>query len=62
MHDALVRLLALDRFQDFFEKLRHDSASRPVLERTLTALNVQPVVSSRDLGLVSETRAGGGVG
>ncbi|HLK21146.1 MAG TPA: GNAT family N-acyltransferase [Bryobacteraceae bacterium] len=56
--DALVgpkllqRLLVLDRFQSFFEKMRHDGGSRPVLERTLTALNVQPRISTRDLGLV----------
>ena len=49
---ALERLLVLDRFQSFFDNLRQPDGGRPVLERTLTALNVQPLISAGDLALV----------
>jgi putative hemolysin len=49
---ALERLLVLDRFHSFFEDLRQAGGGRPVLERTLTALNVHPLISVRDLALV----------
>ena len=49
---ALERLLVLDRFQSFFDSLRNADGDRPVLERTLTALNVHPLISARDLALV----------
>ena len=49
---ALERLLVLDRFQSFFDGLRQADSGRPVLERTLTALNVHPLISARDLALV----------
>ena len=49
---ALERLLVLDRFQTFFEGLRQAADTRPLLERTLAALNVRPLISARDLALV----------
>jgi hypothetical protein len=49
---ALERLLVLDRFQSFFDSLRNGDGDGPVLERTLTALNVHPLISARDLALV----------
>ncbi len=49
---ALERLLVLDRFQSFFEELQCAGGTRPMLERTLDALNVRPLVSTRDLALV----------
>jgi putative hemolysin len=49
---ALERLLVLDRFHTFFEGLRQAGGSRPLLERTLAALHVRPLISARDLALV----------
>src|SRR5580698_3462389 len=49
---ALERLLVLDRFQTFFEGLRQAADTRPLLERTLAALNVRPLISALDLALV----------
>jgi putative hemolysin len=49
---ALERLLVLDRFNTFFEDLRKAGDSRPLLERTLAALQVRPLISARDLALV----------
>src|SRR5580704_2293631 len=49
---ALERLLVLDRFQSFFEDLRRSGGVQPVLERTLTALNVRTLISARDLALI----------
>jgi putative hemolysin len=49
---ALERLLVLDRFHTFFEGLRQAEGSRPLLERTLAALHVRPLISARDLALV----------
>ena len=42
----------LDRFQSFFDSLRNAGGGQSVLERTLTALNVRPFISARDLALV----------
>ena len=42
----------LDRFQSFFDSLRNAGGGQSVLERTLTALNVRPLISARDLALV----------
>jgi len=44
---ALVRLLVLDRFHSFFEDLRQAGGGRSVLKRTLTALDVHPLISAR---------------
>lgn len=49
---ALERLLALDRFHGFFEELQRTGGGLPVLERTLDALNVRPLISARDLALI----------
>ena len=49
---ALERLLVLDRFHSFFEELQCTAGGRPMLECTLDALNVRPLVSARDLALV----------
>jgi len=49
---ALERLLVLDRFQNFFDDLRRSPGCRPVLERTLAALNLRPRISARDLALI----------
>ena len=49
---ALERLLVLDRFRSFFEDLRRSGGVQPVLERTLTALNVRTLISARDLALI----------
>jgi putative hemolysin len=49
---ALERVLVLDRFQNLLEEVNRTSAGRPFLEHLLSALNVRPRGSVRDLVLV----------
>ncbi len=49
---AIEKLLALDRFDRLYEGAAEGSDPRPIAERTLAMLNVQPQVAERDLALV----------
>ena len=49
---AIEKLLALDQFDRLYEDAAGGSSPRPIAERTLAMLNVQPQVSGRDLALV----------
>src|ERR1700733_11461945 len=49
---AIEKLLALDRFDRLYEGAAEGSDPRPIAERTLAMLNVQPQVAERDLALI----------
>ena len=49
---ALERLLVLDRFNEFLDRVQHSSDNRPFLERSLATLNIRPEVAPGDLSLI----------
>jgi putative hemolysin len=51
---ALERLLVLDRFNEFLDRVHNSTDPRPFLERSLATLNIRFEISPQDLALVPQ--------
>jgi len=52
---ALQKLLVIDRFEGLLSRVQSEPDQRPMIDRTLSALNLRPVVSPQDLALVPKS-------